>query len=138
VTPPTGDLLAGPPPTLLSDDPGPRTALAEGQDPALVAAATPTASIAWAVLAETALADGRVIEGYAYARTGYHRGLDSLRRAGWKGHGPVPWSHVPNQGFLRCVAALASAAASIGETDEAVRCEALLADCDPKAPAFPA
>ena len=43
------------------------------------------------------------IEAYAYARTGYHRGLDALRRNGWKGFGPVPWSHEPNRGFLRCV-----------------------------------
>ena len=38
-------------------------------------------------------------------------GLDHLRHAGWKGHGPVPWSHAPNQGFLRALAALARAAA---------------------------
>ena len=44
--------------------------------------------------------------GYAYARTGYHRGLDQLRRSGWKGAGPVPWSHEPNRGFLRALAAL--------------------------------
>ncbi|WP_425301001.1 DUF3151 family protein, partial [Nocardia farcinica] len=44
---------------------------------------------------------------YAFARTGYHRGLDLLRRNGWKGFGPVPWSHEPNRGFLRSVGALA-------------------------------
>ena len=32
----------------------------------------------------------RSITAYAYARTGYHRGLDQLRRNGWKGFGPVP------------------------------------------------
>ena len=37
---------------------------------------------------------------YAYARVGYHRSLDLLRRNGWKGHGPVPWEHEPNRGFL--------------------------------------
>jgi hypothetical protein len=71
------------------------------------------------------------IEGYAYARTGYHRGLDALRRNGWKGFGPVPWSHEPNRGFLRCVTELAKAAEYIGETDEQVRCTQLLRDCDP-------
>jgi hypothetical protein len=62
---------------------------------------------------------------------GYHRALDSLRRNGWKGHGPVPWSHEPNQGFLRCLIALARAADAIGETDEVTRIDAFLVDCDP-------
>jgi hypothetical protein len=75
-----------------------------------------------------------VVESYAYARTGYHRGLDALRRSGWRGHGPVPWSHEPNRGFLRAVHALGRAAAAIGEDDEARRCETLLLDCDPQAP----
>jgi hypothetical protein len=99
-----------------------------------VAARYPADSLAWAVLAEAALADGQTVAGYAFARTGYHRGLDALRRSGWKGHGPVPWSHVPNQGFLRALAALGTAAAAIRETDEAVRVRAFLADCDPGAP----
>jgi hypothetical protein len=71
------------------------------------------------------------IEGYAYARTGYHRGLDALRRNGWKGFGPVPWSHEPNRGFLRCVTQLATAAEAIGEVDEQERCIQLLRDSDP-------
>ena len=74
------------------------------------------------------MSGGRPVESYAYARTGYHRGLDGLRRTGWKGHGPIPWSHVPNQGFLRCLAALARAATVIGETDEATRCWTFLQD----------
>ena len=44
---------------------------------------------------------------YAYSRVGYHRSLDMLRRNGWKGHGPVPWEHEPNRGFLQCLALLA-------------------------------
>jgi hypothetical protein len=133
VTSSSGNLLAGPPPTLLPDEPAPRAALEQGDDPASVAAAFPAFSGAWAVLAETAFAGGRVIESYAYARTGYHRGLDALRRNGWKGHGPVPWSHEPNRGFLRCLHALGQAAAAIGETDEAERCRAFLEDSDPAA-----
>ena len=66
------------------------------------------------------------IAAYAYARTGYHRGLDALRRSGWKGHGPVPWSHGPNQGFLRSVRALAGAAEHVGEADEVTRLGGLL------------
>jgi len=62
---------------------------------------------------------------------GYHRGLDALRRNGWKGHGPVPWSHEPNRGFLRCLISLQRAAAAIGEDDEAERCAAFIVDCDP-------
>jgi len=127
------DLLGGPPPTLLPDEPGPREALAGGQDPRDVAARYPASSVGWAALADQALAESRVIDAYAYARVGYHRGLDALRRNGWKGHGPVPWAHAPNQGFLRCLFALGRAAAAIGETDEAARCEAFLNDSDPEA-----
>lgn len=127
-----GDLL-GPPPVLLPGDLEADAALAAGESPALVAAAHPAASVAWAHLAEDALADDKAVTAYAYARTGYHRGLDQLRRHGWKGFGPVPVDHQPNRGFLRCVAALARAADIIGETAEFVRCCDLLDDCDPAA-----
>ena len=70
---------------------------------------------------------------YAYARVGYHRSLDLLRRNGWKGHGPVPWSHEPNRGFLRTLAALTRAASAIGETAEAERCAEFLKDSSPEA-----
>jgi hypothetical protein len=125
-----GNLLA--PPTKLPDDPAmPR--LAAGDDPTEVAAAYPASSAAWAALAEDALRRGRAVEAYAYARTGYHRGLDSLRRSGWKGSGPVPWAHGPNQGFLRALHALGQAAGAIGEQDEAQRCATFLNDSDPAA-----
>jgi hypothetical protein len=127
------NLLGEPPPTLLPDEPAPREALAAGSPPTEVAAAHPTSSLAWATLAEQALADGRTVEGYAYARTGYHRALDALRRNGWKGHGPVPWEHEANRGFLRALHALATAAAAIGEEPEAERCRQFLADSSPTA-----
>ena len=127
-----GDLL-GPDPVLLPGDSAAEAELAASENPAIVAAAHPSASVAWAALAEEALADDKAVTAYAYARTGYHRGLDQLRRNGWKGFGPVPYSHEPNRGFLRCVAALARAADSIGETDEYQRCLDLLDDCDPAA-----
>jgi hypothetical protein len=127
-----GDLL-GPEPVLLPGDIEVEAALAADENPSIVAAAHPTASVAWAILAEQALDDDRAITAYAYARTGYHRGLDQLRRNGWKGFGPVPFAHEPNRGFLRCVAALARAADAIGETDEVARCVDLLDDCDPSA-----
>jgi hypothetical protein len=128
----SGNLLA--PPTRLPDDPA-IARLKDGEDPEAVAAAFPTSSAAWAALAEAALADGRNIDAYAFARTGYHRGLDALRRAGWRGSGPIPWSHEPNRGFLRSLHALGVAAAAIDETDEATRCATFLADSDPQAAA---
>jgi hypothetical protein len=127
------NLLGEPPPTLLPDEPGPREALAAGTPAAEVAAAHPTSSLAWAVLAEEALAGGRTVEGYAYARTGYHRALDSLRTNGWRGQGPVPWEHEANRGFLRALHALATAAAAIHEDPEAERCRQFLADSSPTA-----
>ena len=131
------NLLAGPPPTLLpTESPAADAALASGADPAEVAAGTPTHLAAWAALAERAYDRGAFVESYAYARVGYHRGLDALRRNGWKGHGPVPWSHEPNRGFLRSLRALGRAAGAIGESAEAERCATFLRDCDPEAPGF--
>ena len=127
-----GDLL-GPEPVRLPGDTEAEAELLAGEKAAIVAAAHPSASVAWAALAEQALDDDKAVTAYAYARTGYHRGLDQLRRNGWKGFGPVPFVHEPNQGFLRCVAALARAADTIGETDEYQRCVDLLDDCDPAA-----
>src|SRR3954447_2350341 len=131
------NLLGGPPPTRLPDEPELTVwrGLDDGADPADLAARYPAASLPWAVLAERALAADRTIEGYAYARTGYHRGLDALRRGGWRGYGPVPWGHLPNRGFLRSLSALGRAAAAIEERDEAERCATFLRDCDPSAAA---
>jgi hypothetical protein len=124
---PMHDLL-GPDPILLPGDPEAEGQLDAGDNPTAVAAAHPSASVAWAALAEDALADDKAITAYAYARTGYHRGLDQLRRNGWKGFGPVPWSHEPNRGFLRSLAALSRAAGAISETEEERRCADFLRD----------
>ena len=129
----TQNLLGGPPPTELPDNPEARQSLGAGVDPFEVAARFPAYPAAWAELADRAFGKGDVIESYAYARTGYHRGLDQLRRAGWKGHGPIPWEHVPNRGFLRALHALGRAAAAIGEDDEAQRCRTFLRDSSPAA-----
>lgn len=129
------NLLAGPPPTLLPDDPAPRRELDEGADAYDVARRHPASSLAWAVLADQAWAEGRVVESYAFARVGYHRGLDALRRNGWKGHGSVPWSHEANRGFLRCLHALGRAATAINEPGEGERVTTFLNDCDPLAAA---
>jgi hypothetical protein len=68
------------------------------------------------------------VAAYAYARTGYHRGLDALRRSGWKGAGPIPWEHEPNRGFLRALWALSVAAGRIGDVVEQERCAQFLRD----------
>lgn len=120
-----GTDLLGIPPTHLPEDPA-AALLAEGQTAAAVAATHPASSLAWATLAERALAEDDAVAAYAYARTGYHRGLDALRRSGWRGQGPVPWEHEPNRGFLRALAALARAAERIGEEEERVRCTEFL------------
>jgi hypothetical protein len=130
------NLLGGPAPTLLpADHPDvrARAALAEGTDLRGAVRRAPASSYAWALLAERALAGHDAepadpVAAYAFARTGYHRGLDALRRAGWRGQGPIPVAHEPNQGFLRALLALADAAGAIGEDDEAQRCRTFLAD----------
>ncbi len=127
-----GNLLE-PPETHLPADVEAQAELDEGTDVTEVAARHPTYSAAWARLGELALESDEFVAAYAYARTGYHRGLDSLRKAGWKGFGPVPWSHRPNQGVLRAIAVLAKAALAIGEDAEYDRCRQLLADSDPAA-----
>jgi len=129
-----GQNLMEPEPTLLPAEPEVAESLATGEEPVDLAAKHPKSSLVWALLAEDALDQGYTVEGYAYARVGYHRGLDSLRGSGWRGAGPVPWSHEPNRGFLRALGALGQAAAAIGETEEVARIGQLLRDCDPTAP----
>jgi hypothetical protein len=133
------NLLPEPPATLLPADAVADEDLAAAAETGTaaaykkVAADHPAYSAGWAALAADALAAGEPVTAYAFARTGYHRGLDALRRNGWKGHGPVPWSHAPNQGFVRCLHALSGAASEFGEADEAARCAQFLRDSDPAA-----
>lgn len=95
---------------------------------AKVAAAFPRYIDAWATLAEHT---DDPIEGYAYARVGYHRGLDTLRGAGWRGSGYVRWRYPTNRAFLRALDQLRSRAAAIGEIDEQERCDTFLHQLDP-------
>jgi hypothetical protein len=99
-----------------------------------VAARWPAFVDAWALLAVAALDASQMLEGYGFSRSGYLRGLDRLRGGGWRGAGPVPWSHAPNQGVIRAVYALMRASAALGEEAEAVRCRQLLLDMDPNNP----
>jgi hypothetical protein len=93
-----------------------------------VAARWPRYLDAWAALG--AMTDDAV-EAYAYFRVGYHRGLDTLRGAGWRGSGYVRWAHPSNRGFLRCLLGLQRQAAAIGEQDEDERCRTFLMQLDP-------
>src|ERR1700750_1007231 len=109
------NLLGEPAATYLLPNEEADAALAAGEAPEEVAARFPAYSAAWAALAERSFADGDPVTAYAYARTGYHRGLDQLRRAGWRGQGPIPWEHEANRGFLRSLSMLGRAAGAIGE-----------------------
>jgi len=95
---------------------------------ARVVANYPRYLAAWAALGDVAR---DTIESYMAYRVGYHRGLDALRANGWKGSGYVRWSAPTNHGFLNCLDGLARSAATIGEADEAMRCEQFLLQCDP-------
>ncbi len=70
------NLLPEPPETLLPEDPA-AAAVAAGEDPERIATRYPASSLAWATLARHARESGRTIESYAFARVGYHRGLDA-------------------------------------------------------------
>jgi len=129
---------SGPPETVLPAEPDAalealRAALAhpiEGRRDAVadVCARWPRFCDAWAQLGRLARDD---VEAYAYFRVGYHRGLDRLRQAGWKGSGYVRWRDETNRGFLRALDGLRRTADAIGELDEAGRCAEFLRQLDP-------
>jgi hypothetical protein len=132
---------SGPPETVLPDEhPEVSRALARAgasEDAvAAVVASRPLSLEAWAQLGELieeAKTDvGGRVQAYAYFRIGYHRGLDQLRKNGWKGSGYVRWDHPSNRGFLRCLDGLGRLAGAIGETDEEVRCAEFLRMLDPR------
>ncbi|QHC69049.1 DUF3151 domain-containing protein [Rathayibacter sp. VKM Ac-2801] len=132
----SGENLLGPEPTLLPDEPAVTAALAKHANPgavefAALAAAHPRSPLAWALLADSVWGIDAALPSYAYARVGYHRGLDLLRGAGWRGQGPIPWRHGPNRGFLLSLYALRRAAESIGETEEVTRLTQFLQQADP-------
>ncbi len=132
------DLPVGEPlETYIEEPEGSQTALATAttsEEIAAVAAAYPECLTAWACLGEHALRSGRNVDAYAYFRVGYHRGLDRIRRAGWRGSGKVVWGHEGNRGFLRSLKGLGDAAAAIGESQEAARCHEFFRQLAPDAP----
>src|SRR5260370_730938 len=101
----------------------------EGRDAtAAVVARWPTFVAGWARLGAAARDE---VEAYACFRVGYHRGLDRLRRAGWRGSGYVRWAHLENRGFLRSLDGLGRSAATLHEPDEAQRCHEFLHQLEP-------
>ncbi len=96
-----------------------------------VVARWPTMLDGWARLGQLARDD---VEAYAAFRVGYHRGLDRLRRNGWRGSGYVRFLHPTNRGFLRALEGLQQKAEAIGEADEAERCATFLKQLDPDWP----
>ncbi len=101
------------------------------EDAAALVAAHPRSLVGWATLGEMATDQ---MSRYAFFRVGYHRGLDALRAAGWRGSGFVRGIHTTNRAFLRCLDGLGVQAAAIGEVDEAERCVQFLAQLDPEWP----
>jgi hypothetical protein len=93
-----------------------------------VASRWPACLEAWARLGDAADDD---VTAYACYRVAYHRGLDRLRRAGWRGSGYVRWAQAENRGFLRGLVGLGRAAAALGESDEAARVTAFRRQLDP-------
>jgi len=131
---------SGIPETVLDPEPADaldalRNALAHAETPArrdavsAVVARWPRFLDGWAQLGALARDD---VEGYAYFRVGYHRGLDRLRQSGWRGSGYVRWRHASNRGFLRSLDGLRRAASVIGEQDEAARCDEFLHQLEPE------
>ena len=132
------NLTHGPPETVLDAEPADAVrALAEALEQPLaerrdavaaVAARWPRSLDAWARAGELARDD---VEAYACFRVGYHRGLDRLRQAGWRGSGYVRWRDETNRGFLSSLDSLRAAAERIGEHDEARRCDEFLHQLEP-------
>jgi Protein of unknown function (DUF3151) len=135
---PPVSLTTGPPETVLPAPPADAASAlaaalalpeAERRDAiAVVVSSHPAYLDGWARLSEHARDP---VEAYAYARVGYHRGLDTLRGAGWRGSGYVRWSHETNRGFLPSLDRLRASAAEIGETAEEERCALFLRQLDP-------
>ena len=82
----------------------------------------------WCVLG---ISSSEMMESYSYFRVAYHRGLDSLRKNGWRGSGFVRWEHVSNRYFLFALNQLAEISNEIGDYAEAERCSLFLRQLEP-------
>ena len=77
------------------------------------------------------IASSEMMESYSYFRLAYHRGLDSLRKNGWRGSGFVRWEHPGNRYFLFALNRLAEISKEIGDYEEAERCSLFLRQLEP-------
>jgi uncharacterized protein DUF3151 len=109
-------------------------ALRDAADGRAAVRTDPLCLAAWAQLADESYDAGDDVASYAFARVGYHRGLDLLRSAGWRPDLEVHFENEPNRGFLRSLYGLMRAAAAIGEGVEARRCREFLLQLDPSDP----
>ncbi len=82
----------------------------------------------WCVLG---ISSSEMMESYSYFRVAYHRGLDSLRKNGWRGSGFVRWEHAGNRYFLFALNQLAEISKEIGDHIEAERCSLFLRQLEP-------
>ena len=82
----------------------------------------------WCVLG---ISSFEMMESYSYFRVAYHRGLDSLRKNGWRGSGFVRWEHPGNRYFLFALNRLAEISKEIGDYEEAERCSLFLRQLEP-------
>lgn len=129
---------SGPPTTVMPPAPADALqALSAALDPAVddqraalesVVARWPRCLDGWVALGALARSD---VEAYAYYRVAYHRGLDALRGAGWRGSGYVRWEEPTNRAFMRALLGLHRTAAAIDEGDERDRCAQFLMQLDP-------
>ncbi len=93
-----------------------------------VAEMYPTSISVWKTIATY----GRdTMESYAAYRVGYHRGLDALRKNGWRGSGYVRWAHPSNQAFLECLSGLQIVSERIEDFEESERCKLFLLQLEP-------
>ncbi|MBK8732656.1 MAG: DUF3151 family protein [Actinomycetales bacterium] len=83
-------------------------------------------SLAWALLAEVALDAGAPVTAYACPHRLPPRLPDALRRAGWRGEGPIPVVARAQPRFSARPRCWPTRPAWSGEDEEAVRCASFL------------
>ena len=93
-----------------------------------MAAKNPESIGIWCALG---MASTQVMESYSYFRLAYHRGLDSLRKNGWRGSGFVRWEHTGNRYFLFSLSKLSDISYEIGYNAEGERCSTFLRQLEP-------